>query len=314
MTLAAIMLIMAVAFFAGCKPEEDTNNNANNNNNNGNQPTVDTTLPRVVTSAVFDITETQASGGGVIITDGGSDIVERGLCWGTSVRPVVSGDHAHDSLGLGTFTILMTDLIPDTTYYVRAYAINGKGIGYGDQVSFRTLALPEPPAPYTEAAFIGIWGVERIDYYSTDYSGNPIPETMETFYYTPGDLENGLDMVFWEDNTGELRDSSRDTLFIYTGGYVDTIICPDTTLITGFSYAYHPEDSLLFVTTDTQHPITYRLFISIFTDDSFVYENEYNNHYVEKAYLRRLSYVSDKPRSTNTIISDWPSKGPLLRR
>lgn len=316
--LAAIMLMIAVAFFAGCKPEEDTNNNGNDNN--GNQPNDTITVPKVVTSVVFDITETQASGGGVVIADGGSTIIERGLCWSTTVRPNVSGDHAHDSLGLGSFTIVMTDLLPDTTYYVRAYAINSKGVGYGEQVSFRTLALPEPPeppAPHDETAFVGIWGVERIDYYNTDFFGNPIPQTMVTYYFTPGDPENGIDLVYWEDRKGEMRDRSRDTLYIYnTGGYVvDTIICPDTTLITGFSYAYHPEDSLLYMNMETQYPFTYQLFISSLTDDSFVYENEYDSHYVEKAYMKRLSFVPDKPRSTNTIVSDWPSvKCPLLRR
>ena len=324
--LAAIMLMIAVALFVGCKPEEINpgnftgNNNGNQptndtTNNNGNQPTNDTTLPRVVTSAVFDITATQASGGGVITADGGSDIVERGLCWGIAVHPDVSGDHAYDSLGLGTFTILMTDLIPETTYYVRAYAINGKGIGYGEQVSFRTLALPEPPeppAPYTEADFVGIWGVERIEYYNTDYWGNPIPGSMQTYLFTPGDPEDGIDLVYWEDHTGELRDRSRDTIYL---SYDQYIVCPDTILITGFSYSYIQADSLLFMTMETQHPITYRMFIPLFTDDSFVYENEYDSHYVEKAYMKRLSYVPDKSRSINTTVTDRTfEKRPLLRR
>ena len=314
--LAAITLMIAVAFFAGCKPEEDTNNNGNDNN--GNQPADTITVPRVVTSAVFDITETRAFGGGEVTSDGGSDIIERGVCWSTAIHPSVSGDHAYDSLGLGTFSFAMTDLLPETTYYVRAYAINGKGISYGEQVSFSTLSLPEPPEPNTEAAFVGIWGVEQIDYYSIDFWGNPISGTMETYYFTPGDPDNGIDLVFWEDHRGEMRDRSRDTLFQnyddFLGVYLDTIICPDTTLITGFSYAYHPKDSLLIMNMETQHPITYRMLISSFTDDSFVFINNYDSYYVEKAYMKRLSFVPEKPRSTNTIVSDWPTKGPLLRR
>jgi uncharacterized protein (TIGR02145 family) len=42
---------------------------------------------------------------------------------------------------VGTFTSNLTGLTAGTTYYVRAYATNGSGTSYGNQVSFATLTL-----------------------------------------------------------------------------------------------------------------------------------------------------------------------------
>ena len=308
-SILAVMLITVALIIVGCTPEDPVNGAIN-----GNQTT--TAVPKVKTTEVFEISTVQAYGKGEVLSEGESAVIERGLCWSTSPMPTVNDSHVLDSLGSAVFICVMKDLLPKTTYYVRAYAINSEGVGYGNQVSFTTLQMPEP---YTQAAFVGIWGVEQIDYYNTDYYGEPIPSTLVTYYFTPGDPDHGIDLVFWEDRTGEMRDRSRDTLFQnyddFLGVYLDTIICPDTTLITGFSYAYHPEDSLLIMNMETQHPFTYQMFIFIFTDDSFVYVNEYQAGYVEKAYMRRLSYVPDKSRSTITTVPDRIfEKRPLLRR
>ena len=48
-------------------------------------------------------------------------------------RKVVCGS------GEGAFDAVLSSLDPHTTYYVRAYAYNSLGVGYGNQVSFTTL-------------------------------------------------------------------------------------------------------------------------------------------------------------------------------
>lgn len=296
------MLITVAFIIVGCTPEDPVNGAIN-----GNQTT--TAVPKVKTTEVFEISTVQAYGKGEVLSEGESAVIERGLCWSTSPMPTVNDSHVLDSLGSAVFICVMKDLLPKTTYYVRAYAINSEGVGYGNQVSFTTLQMPEP---YTEAAFVGIWGVEQIDYYNTDYYGEPIPSTLVTYYFTPGDPDDGIDLVFWEDNSGEMRDRRYDTIYLSDDQF---IVCPDTTLITGYSYSYNQADSLLLLTMDVQYPFTHRLFISIFTDDSFVYVNEYQAGYVEKAYMRRLSYVPDKSRSTITTVPDRIfEKRPLLRR
>ena len=55
-----------------------------------------------------------------------------------------------------------------------------------------------------EKVFIGTWGVEKIDYYNIDYAGNPIVASIMTYAYDPNDISNGIQLVFREDNTGEI--------------------------------------------------------------------------------------------------------------
>ena len=160
-------------------------------------------------------------------------------------------------------------------------------------------------------AFVGTWGVERIDYYNIDFYGQPIENTVETYYFTPGDPDNGIDLVFRNDRTGEMRDRSRDTLIfisdiIDNDTIIDTIICPDTTLITNFTYSYHDDDATLYMNMLVAQPFTYQMRIESLTNNSFVYENEYRLHIVEKAYLVRIS--------DDTRHADRASKSSLRQR
>jgi hypothetical protein len=98
---------------------------------------VNGSVATVITNQVVDITTTTALGGGNVVDDGGEEVTERGVCWSTRHRPTISDSHDHSGAGLGSFTCVMAGLMPGTTYYVRAYAIN-HGISYGDEVSFTT--------------------------------------------------------------------------------------------------------------------------------------------------------------------------------
>jgi hypothetical protein len=111
--------------------------------------------PTVVTDAVYNITTTGAAGGGNVLDDGGDTVTERGLCWGTSPYPTTSGSSVSSGAGTGTFSGAMTALTANTTYYVRAYAVNSAGTGYGNQVSFTTAAEGSVviPTVTTDAAY-----------------------------------------------------------------------------------------------------------------------------------------------------------------
>ena len=95
-------------------------------------------LPTVVTSSVSNITNNSATCGGNVISDGGATVTAKGVCWSTSENPTVSDNHTTDGSGTGPFTSNLTELSPDTTYYVRAYATNIAGTTYGTQRSFST--------------------------------------------------------------------------------------------------------------------------------------------------------------------------------
>ena len=96
------------------------------------------TLPTVTTAQVTNIQQTTATGGGNVTNNGGATVTERGICWGMSHNPTTSGSHATSGTGTGSFTVNMTGLTANTTYYVRAYAKNSAGTQYGTEVSFTT--------------------------------------------------------------------------------------------------------------------------------------------------------------------------------
>ena len=99
--------------------------------------------PTVTTTAISAITGKTATGGGNVTISGGATVTARGVCFGTSHNPTISGSKTSDANGLGVFVSSLTGLLGNTTYYVRAYATNSVGTSYGPEVSFTTLvSLP----------------------------------------------------------------------------------------------------------------------------------------------------------------------------
>lgn len=101
-------------------------------------------LPTIITAAVTSITATTVSSGGSISSDGGAAVTARGVCWSTTVSPVVTGSHTTDGTGTGTFASAITGLSPATMYHVRAYATNSVGTAYGNDLSFTTTSTSSP--------------------------------------------------------------------------------------------------------------------------------------------------------------------------
>ncbi|MFZ4550025.1 MAG: hypothetical protein ACOYN4_21425, partial [Bacteroidales bacterium] len=106
--------------------------------------TVAASSPTVTTQAVSSIAATTATGNGNITSLGVPNPTAYGVCWNTTGTPTISDSKVDKGAAsaTGTFTASMTDLIPNTTYYVRAYATNTASTSYsaGD-VSFTTSAL-----------------------------------------------------------------------------------------------------------------------------------------------------------------------------
>ena len=155
-------------------------------------------------------------------------------------------------------------------------------------------------------SFVGTWGVEKIEYYNIDYAGNPIPATIQTLVYDPEDIDNGIQLVFRENKTGEMRDNDIDTVWIWNEeiqDYDSYIYNPDTTMEYNFTYSYDKGESMLYMNMNYTYPYAYtRVFmmkVSDLTDNSFNYENEYWSDYVERAYLKRLSGTPSKSSSRN---------------
>lgn len=96
--------------------------------------------PTVVTESVLSITANSAIIGGTVTGGGGTAVIDRGVYWGTLPNSENSGIKLELGTGTGTFSYSLRGLEKNTKYYIKAYATNGKGTSYGDEVSFTTQA------------------------------------------------------------------------------------------------------------------------------------------------------------------------------
>ncbi len=100
-------------------------------------------IPTILTSTITSILETTAMGGGNVISDGGTNVFEKGIVFGLNSNPTYENDNIiADGTGIGIFTSTITGLFGITKYYVKAYAINLAGIAYGNEVNFTTIVKP----------------------------------------------------------------------------------------------------------------------------------------------------------------------------
>jgi uncharacterized protein (TIGR02145 family) len=175
----------------------------------------DSTVPVLTTSAVSNIAQTTATCSSNVSSDGGAIVWERGVCWNTGQTPSIPDKKTFDSTGVGSFTSAITGLIPNTTYYVRAYATNRVGTGYGNVMSFKTLN----------------YGIE------TDIDGNIykiitigtqiwMVENLNVIHYRNGDpITNVTDNIQWSNLT--------------TGAYCDYGNSPGMSTIYGRLYNWY---------------------------------------------------------------------------
>lgn len=88
--------------------------------------------------------------GGIISSDGGSFVTLRGVCYSSNPEPTIDDDKTIDGDGTGVFNSrILTSLEYNTTYYIRAYATNSNGTGYGNEVTYTT-GNP-PPLAYGDS-------------------------------------------------------------------------------------------------------------------------------------------------------------------
>jgi len=100
----------------------------------------------VKTLPLTNIAGYTAMSGAEVITNSGSPVTLTGICWSPNSDPdtlltsktriITTGS------GIGIFTSQLTGLLPQTTYHVRAYAVNSLGIVYGEDRTFTTSIAP----------------------------------------------------------------------------------------------------------------------------------------------------------------------------
>ena len=103
--------------------------------------------PTISTVSASSLTVNSVSTGGSSINANGETITAKGVAYSTSQNPTTSSSTVSGGSGTGNFSVNLTNLASNTTYYARAYATSPTGTGYGSQISFTTL-----PANPTSAA------------------------------------------------------------------------------------------------------------------------------------------------------------------
>jgi len=125
-------------------------------------------VPTLTTLAITEITGNSAKSGGTVTIAGGADVTARGVCWGLVDPPTIAGSKTTDGDGTGAFTSSLTALQGNKTYFVRAYATNSAGTGYGPTLTFKTeIDLPT----VTTAAVTQITKVSAVSGGNVTYDG-----------------------------------------------------------------------------------------------------------------------------------------------
>ncbi len=120
-----IIILIQIIFF-GCKKNEEVQKEIG-------------PVPIVGTYDISFISQNFSRSGGYIISSGISSITEKGVCWSTNAIPTISTNRTIDGTDTSNFTSYINGLNPNTTYYLRAYATNINGTGYGSTMVFKTL-------------------------------------------------------------------------------------------------------------------------------------------------------------------------------
>ena len=212
-------------------------------------PAADALLPTLTTSEVALIKDTTAISGGEVTDDGGAQVTSKGVCWDVNPNPTINSNHTEDGPGLGEYSSDLLGLEPNTTFYVRAYAVNTAGIAYGDEVIFTT--LPEEVDYYgifeEDKGFLQIPGVGWQTFYRTaqddpTLAGLPFKSGCAYVRWTWGDLEPvegqyAFDMIDnWLKRCRESNQALAFRLMLIDPGNENTI--PQWLIDKGIKYTY----------------------------------------------------------------------------
>ncbi len=172
-----------------------------------------TSIPAVLTDTASKITKSSATVQGYVIDDGGENITEFGVVYATSSFPTIDDQKVSLTNANWDFTVTLTDLNAETNYYVRTYAINNKGVSYGNQITFTTSDNRE----YIDLGLSVKWatfnvGARSIEEYGNHYAwGEVEPKTVYSWdTYTKSD--------YYISGTKFFLDSCDDAAAVNWGG------------------------------------------------------------------------------------------------
>lgn len=179
--------------------------------------------PTLTTNSINSITRYSAKSGGAISDDGNSSILSKGVVWSTSstfeIGNTPGGGFTSNGSGSGSYESSITGLNAGTTYYVKAYATNSIGTGYGNTTSFRTK-------------------------FEIPYDGNQdgIPDTLQSHVSTLSSIQEGSYLTIVADNSLSISDevvsSKSDSEFTYPFGITEFKITASNAQVKIYYHGY----------------------------------------------------------------------------
>ncbi len=159
----------------------------------------ESTLPVLAIEDVSDITQKSVVLQSNISDDGGAEITGRGICWSVSPNPRTEGNKTTDGLGSGSFSSTIAGLEENTTYYLRAYAVNEAGTGYSSQLEIRTGKLePWMKLPYFALPSTGVSLMvgQEVTIYGDALINVPVRNNLQVTYSCNTGTKSGINYVF----------------------------------------------------------------------------------------------------------------------
>jgi hypothetical protein len=95
--------------------------------------------PSVITASVTNLPGGSVICGGNVTSDGGSFVSAKGVVYGLISNPTILDNMTIDGNGIGIYISNLNNLIPNSTYFIRAYATNALGTSYGNEATFVTI-------------------------------------------------------------------------------------------------------------------------------------------------------------------------------
>lgn len=94
----------------------------------------------ITTDKFKSATNSSAIVGGTITADGGTEIIEKGVCYSKQVNPDLSDSVLVITGSTASFSATLQGLNDTTMYYFKAFATNSNGTFYGQQMAFNTVS------------------------------------------------------------------------------------------------------------------------------------------------------------------------------
>jgi hypothetical protein len=153
---------------------------------------------------------------GTVSSDGGSSIINRGICWNTEPNPTIENNSIIENNN--NFSSTINNLLANTSYYFRTFATNELGTSYSEQQIISTLSLNNTSWKFTtiypnQNNFEIFSKIDFLDDNTTKFDEMDLPGQCPGCFITFGtwSLEGNNLTYIWEGS-----DSTIST-YVYTG-------------------------------------------------------------------------------------------------